>query len=380
MDIRDLARHLNVSIGTVSRALNDRSGVHPETRKRVLEAAAQLNYAPNQSGRSLRKGRTHAIAFLLQPHPGDHEFGEPIFMPFLKGLQTVFAQNDLDLIAVMDDPGKGEERLHRIVEARWADAVILAWTLRNDPRIDYLTGVGFPFATFGRSLSGGKGYPSIDFDFLTAGSDAVDRLAGLGHERIAVISPSPRLNFASLFRQGYRNGIRRNRLIYDARLVVTDEVNEGGGYVATKSLMERRGAPSAIVFNNDAMALGGCRALGDLGLEPGKDVAVIVVAGSRFVGYLSPALTGFAAKLEPIGRRLAEMLLAAMPRYAGAAGPRIMREVWPLELIPRESDLPRSAIRKPLDSVLSPNGHGTGANRRGDRASPMRNRLRRPNP
>lgn len=374
MDIRDLARHLNVSIGTVSRALNGRSGVRPETRKRVLEAAAQLNYAPNQSGRNLRKGRTHAIAFLLQPHPGDHEFGEPIFMPFLKGLQAVFAGHGLDLIAVMDDPGKGEERLHRIVEARWADAVILAWTRRIDPRIDYLTEVGFPFATFGRSRSGRNGYPSIDFDFVTAGSEAVDRLAGLGHERIAAVSPPPSLNFASLFRQGYRDGMKRNHLVHDARLMVTGEVNEPGGYAATKALMERRDTPSAIIFNNDAMALGGCRALGELGLEPGKDVAVIVVAGSRFVGYLSPALTGFAAKLEPIGRRLAEMLLAAMPRYAGADGPRIMREVWPLELIPRESDLPRNAVLTPPEAVLSANGNGAQEHRNRDSASPARNR------
>ena len=353
MDIRDLARHLNVSIGTVSRALNGRSGVHAETRKRVLEAAAQLSYAPNQSGRSLRKGRTHAIAFLLQPHPGDHELGEPIFMPFLKGLQTVFAKNGLDLIAVMDDPGEAQERLHRIVEARWADAVILAWTRRIDPRIDYLTKVGFPFATFGRSRSGGNNYPSIDFDFVTAGAEAVDRLVSLGHERIAVVSPPPSLNFASLFRQGYRNGVSRNGLIRDPRLVVTGEVNEGGGYIATKALMDQPGAPSAIVFNNDAMALGGCRALGDLGLQTGADVAVIVAAGSQFTGYLSPALTSFAAKLEPIGRRLAEMLLAAMPRHAGPEGPRILREVWPLELTPRESDPPRTSILKAANAGLA---------------------------
>ena len=269
LDIRDLARHLNVSIGTVSRALNGRSGVHAETRKRVLEAAAELNYAPNQSGRNLRKGRTHAIAFLLQPHPGDHEYGEPIFMPFLKGVQAVFAGHGLDLIAVMDDPGEAQERLHRIVEARWADAVILAWTRRIDPRIDYLTKVGFPFATFGRSRSGGNSYPSIDFDFVTAGGEAVDRLVGLGHERIALVSPPPGLNFAQLFRQGYRNGLKRNGLVHDPSLVQTGEVNEAGGYAATKALMERRDAPSAIIFNNDAMALGGCRALGDLGLEPG---------------------------------------------------------------------------------------------------------------
>ncbi len=346
MDIRDLARHLNVSIGTVSRALNGRSGVHADTRKRVLEAAAELNYAPNQSGRSLRKGRTHAIAFLLQLHPGNNEYGEPIFMPFMKGLQAVFAKHDLDLIAVMDDPGEALERLHHIVEARWADAVVLAWTRRIDPRIDYLSKVGFPFATFGRSGSGGKTYPSIDHDFAGASSEAVDRLVRLGHDRIAIVSPSSGFNFAHLFRQGYRAGVKRHGLPSDPRLVATGDINEGGGYAATKAMMERGDRPSAIIFNNDAMALGGCRALGDLGLEPGPDVAVIVVAGSPFTGYLSPALTSFSAKVEPMGRRLAEMLLAAMPRYAGPEGPRIVQEVWPLELAQRESDPPRGALRR----------------------------------
>ena len=354
MDIRDLARHLNVSIGTVSRAVNGRSGVHPETRKRVLEAAARLNYAPNQSGRSLRKGRTHAIAFLLQPHPGDNDYGEPFFMPFLKGLQTTFAKHDLELIAVMDDLGEGQERLHRLVEARWADAVILAWTRRIDSRIEYLSKVGFPFATLGRSRSGGNTYPSIDIDFLRAGGEAVDRLVGLGHERIAIVSPSSNLNFATLFRQGYRNGMKRNRIALDPDLLATDEVNEGGGYAATMRVMDRRDSPSAIIFNNDAMALGGCRALGDRGLKPGDDVAVIVVAGSAFTRYLSPALSSFAVKLEPLGQRLAEMLLAAMPRHAGPEGPRIMREVWPLELTPRESDPPRKAQRAEIAAVGPP--------------------------
>jgi DNA-binding LacI/PurR family transcriptional regulator len=359
LDIRDLARHLSVSIGTVSRALNGRSGVHPDTRKRVLEAAARLNYAPNQSGRSLRKGRTHAIAFLLQPHPGAHEYGEPVFMPFMKGMQTVFAKKGLELVAVMDEPGEAQERLHRIVEAHWADAIILAWTRRIDPRIEYLTRVGFPFATLGRSNSGGNTYPSIDFDFLRAGREAVDRLAGHGHERIAVVSPSPSLNFAHLFRQGYRTGLRRNGLVLDPKLIMTGEVNEAGGYAATRTLMDRCDAPSAIIFNNDAMALGGCRALGELGLKPGSDIALIVVAGSRFTGYLSPALTSFAVELEPLGGRLAEMLLTAMPRYAGSEEPRIIREVWPLELTPRESDPPRKTILHASNAAVCANGHGT---------------------
>jgi DNA-binding LacI/PurR family transcriptional regulator len=337
--IRDLARHLNISIGTVSRALNGRADVSDETRRRVLEAAAKLKYAPNQSGRALRKGTTHAVAFVLQPHPGDHQYGEPFFVPFLKGLQAGFADRGLELIAVMDQPGGSQERLRRIVEARWADAIILAWTRRIDPRIEYLSEVGFPFATLGRSRSGGTQYPSIDLDFVQAASESVDRLAALGHKRIGVVSPSPELNFAWLFRQGYRQGLKRNGLAYDAAILSTCEVNEAGGYAATRQLMSAPNPPTAILYNNDAIALGGSRALGDLGLEPGRDVSVIVTVSSPFCGYLSPALTGFTVRLEPLGRRLAAMMMAAMPGSAGPDGPKFEREVWPLELGPGESVL-----------------------------------------
>ena len=343
MGIRDLARHLNISIGTVSRALNGRADVSDETRRRVLDAAAKFKYAANQSGRSLRKGTTHAIAFLLQPHPGDHQFGEPFFVSFIKGLQAGLEARGLELIVVMDRPGGEQDRLRRVVEARWADAIILAWTRRIDPRIDYLSGVGFPFATLGRSRSGGQDFPSVDLDFVRAAAEAVDRLVAAGHDRIALVNPPPELNFATLFEQGYRRGLKRNDLAVDASLVATGQVNEAGGYGATRDLMSGPKPPTAILFNNDALAFGGYRALRDLGLQPGRDVAVIVSVDTPLCSYLSPALTGFSVQLEPLGRRLAEMLLDSMPHYAGPEGPRVVREVWPLQLTPRESDPPRRA-------------------------------------
>ena len=103
-----------------------------------------------------------------------------------------------------------QERLRRVVETRRADAVVLAWTRRKDERIDYLTEAGFPFATLGRSLSGGTAYPSLDLDFEKAGADAVDRLVARGHRRIAAIRPSPDLNFGDLFLEGYRKAWRRH--------------------------------------------------------------------------------------------------------------------------------------------------------------------------
>ena len=336
--IRDLARHLNISIGTVSRALNGRADVNAETRQRVLEAAEKLNYAPNQSGRNLRRGTTHAIAFMLQPHPGDQQYGEPFFIPFLTGLQASLAERGLDLIVVMGAPGDyQQERLRRVVEARWADAVVLAWTRREDERIDYLTNVGFPFATLGRSRSGGQSYASLDLDFEKAGADAVDRLVSRGHRRIAAIRPSLGLNFGYLFLSGYRKALKRHGIASDPDLVGAAFINESGGYEVTPKLMRSKNPPTAIIFNNDAMALGGCKALVEMGLKPGQDVAVIVIVDTTLCRYFSPTLTSFRPALEPLGRRLAEVLLKSMPAFAGPDGTQIIREVWPLELVERDS-------------------------------------------
>ncbi|MDX8532121.1 LacI family DNA-binding transcriptional regulator [Mesorhizobium sp. VK25A] len=337
--IHDLARHLNISIGTVSRALNGRADVNADTRQRVLEAARELNYSPNQSGRSLRQGATRSIAFMLQPHPGDQQYGEPFFIPFLTGLQARLAESGLDLIVVMGAPGDyQQERLRRVVETRRADAVVLAWTRREDERIDYLTERGFPFATLGRSRSGGKSYPSLDLDFEKAGSDAVDRLVARGHRRIAAIRPALNLNFGYLFLDGYREALKRHGIEVDPGLIADGFINEAGGYQVTPRVMLSRDRPTAIIFNNDAMALGGCKALAEMGIRPGHDIAVTVIVDTPLCRYFSPALTAFRPSLEPMGRRLAEMLLASLPAFAGPEGTRIIREVWPLELVVRESD------------------------------------------
>jgi DNA-binding LacI/PurR family transcriptional regulator len=115
--------------------------------------------------------------------------------------------------------------------------------------------------------------------------------------------------------------------------------------------MRGKDPPTAIIFNNDAMALGGCKALYEMGMTPGRDVAVLVIVDTSLCLYFSPALTSFRPALESLGRRLAEMLLASMPAYAGPDGVRVMREVWPMELVPRESDQPASAGAKILNAV-----------------------------
>ena len=166
----------------------------------------------------------------------------------------------------------------------------------------------------------------------------MDRLASRGHTRIAAVRPSHNLNFGYLFMAGYRKALKRHGIDFDPELTAAGLINESGGYAVTPDLMRAKKPPTAIIFNNDAMALGGCRALVEMGLEPGKDVAVVVIVDTALCRYYSPPLTAFRPALEPLGRRMGEMLLAFMPAFAGPEGTKIIREIWPLELVVRDSD------------------------------------------
>ena len=117
--------------------------------------------------------------------------------------------------------------------------------------------------------------------------------------------------------------------------------------------MQGADPPTAIIFNNDAMALGGCKALVEMGLRPAATSRSSSSSTRALCRYFSPTLTSFGPPLEPLGRRLAEMLLASMPAYAGAEGARVIREVWPMELIPRESDQPLRFGRHPASRARS---------------------------
>ena len=97
--IRALARHLDLSISTVSKALNGRWDINEETRKRVLETAAELGYVANQSGRALRQGSTNTVGFMIETNLAASTDYDPFFMEVLNGVQRVLRRHHLDDVA-----------------------------------------------------------------------------------------------------------------------------------------------------------------------------------------------------------------------------------------------------------------------------------------
>lgn len=335
--IRQLAKHLDISIGTVSRALNGKPDVNEETRKRVLEAAESLGYVANQSGRALRKGSTGVIGFMMQTGREITGQGDTFFMSVFDGVQTVFARHKLDLVALLcsseEDP---HDYLKRVVARGFADGIILSATRRHDARFELLARHKIPFITLGRSLTD-VGQPWLDLDFEGMAETSVDRLVARGHRRIAVTRPHDDANLGYVFVDRCRETLARYGLTLDESHVFRSTPNEAGGYQVARSIIACKERPTAVILVNESIATGLYRGLDEAGVRPGRDIAVIG-RQSLHSHFLSPRLTCFGLSLRDLGIALAESLLATMPAYAQTYAGRPSRMLWPMTLVPGESD------------------------------------------
>lgn len=367
MGIKELAEYLNVSIGTVSRALNDHPLVNAETRRRVLQAAEELGYAPDQAGRNLRKGTVNAVALVLSTDRTSNQEAL-IFMEISRCMQSVFRRRGLDLMIHLNEPGQDLiDGVRRVVERRQADAVLLAETRVNDPRLDYLAKRKVPFATWGRSQSGGQ-HPWIDSDFERALGELFERLTSFGHSRIALVSNEPSLMQDFFVTRAYEQQLRMRNLSFALELEA--HADEEGGYRAVERMLGARPLPSAVVFSHYRQAAGAYLAFREAGIKPGRDVAIASCSiDTPMAGYLSPALTCFGIDLKRLGERLAEAVLSAMPRFEDDFPAGMIQETVPLTLIGRDSD---------AFEIRGPSGAIAPDPRRGEDPSPSQAALSRP--
>lgn len=346
MGIKRLAQHLDISIGTVSRALNGRPDVSDDTRRRVLEAAAELGYVANQSGRSLRQGTTQAIGFMIESGADTAGNSDNFFLGVFDGVQSVLSRHHLDLVVLPcstdEDPA---QYLQRIVARRLVDALIISATHRRDRRIGLLDSANIPFIALGRSETRAGDHPWIDLDFESVANRAVDRLVARGHRRIAAGVPSNDINLGFVFLEGYRAALARHGIPYDPAIVIRAASSEQGGYQIAHELLSLRTPPSAVVLHYELMAIGLYRRLAEAGLTPGRDLAVIGFRESPLARFLSPTLTCFRMSLRDLGIALGESLLAAMPAYADTYPQGVVHRLWPLELVEGESDALRPSPR-----------------------------------
>jgi len=306
--IRDVARRLNLSITTVSRALDGYEDVAEETRLLVIGTAQEMGYVPNQAARQLRRRRSDTIGYIL---PTDTpRFSDPFFAEFVAGLGDEASAHGFDLLVSTAPPGSPGERqaYERWTHGRKVDGIVLNQMHLVDWRVQYLAQVQFPFVTLERSLDP-HDYPSVEVNGQRGFRILIDHLVSLGHQRIAYIGASPDLKIQADRFAGYGDGLQAHGLRLDADLISEGDLTTEGGYRAAAQLLAKPFPPTAIACVDDMTAMGVLHAAREQGRVVGQDLAVAGFDGIQGFEHTQPPLTTINQPVYQIARRLVQMLV-----------------------------------------------------------------------
>ncbi|WP_405105141.1 LacI family transcriptional regulator [Micromonospora sp. NBC_01405] len=350
--IDDVARLAGVSTATVSRALRGLPTVSAATRRRVLVAAEQLQYAVSPSASRLASGRTATVAVVV-PRITRWFFGTVV-----EAVEETLNESGYDLL--LYNLGGRERTRQRVLRAanlnKRVDAVMLVATPLRPAELAELTTLDLPGVTIS-SGSGVPGWPCVRIDDVAAARTATRHLLDLGHRRIAHISgdPDDELAFTAHLdrRRGYQEALRAAGVPLDASLDIESKLTVDGGNLAATELLARGEPPTAIFAACDEMAMGAIRALRDAGLRVPQDVSVIGIDDHELSGVLGlstiaqPAAEQgrLAARilLDPLGgRALSEPVRRIVPAPGDTrpAGPASGPVILPTRLVVRDSTAP----------------------------------------
>jgi LacI family transcriptional regulator len=304
--IRDVAKKLNLSTTTVSRALDGYDDVAEETRQLVIDTARKLGYSPNRAARQLRRQKADTVGYILPA--GAQHFAEPFFTEFIAGLGNELAPRNYDLLVSAVASEKEEHEMYR----RWAeggkvDGFILNRLRVRDWRVKFLLKQHMPFATL--DYSGEGRYPCIRVDGTDGFLNMVQHVHENGFRRFAfvggpsnLVSQVERLNW-------FRKAIELHRLALDEDLIKTADLTSTGGYQGAIELLSLPDPPDAIFCVNDETAFGVLHAAHRQGLEIGQQLAVAGFDGVQEAKHTEPPLTTLDIPVFDIARQLVDMLL-----------------------------------------------------------------------
>jgi LacI family transcriptional regulator len=323
----------HVSRTTVSFVLNQRAGVTipDQTRRRVLDAAATLDYYPNSVARQLARGASRTIGLVLRQSP-EQVANDGLLAETLRGLSSAARAADHRVLVETLVPGEGSYA--NLVRSGRTDGLIVSGPRYDDEELVELARDGFPVVIQG-SLPG-LDVPSVDVDNEAGARLAVEHLLALGHRRIACITNAPTAYTAASERvAGYREALAAAGIDEEPGMIAEGAFDAQSGHRAMADILSRS-TPDAIFVASDVVAIGAIAGLREAGLSVPGDVSVVGFDAIPLAAYLDPPLTTISLPAHDLGRAAGRALL---DRIAGR--PVAGRTLLPTELIVRASTAPR---------------------------------------
>ena len=332
----EVARVAGVSRATVSRVVNGSPKVSADVRRTVERTIDRLGYVPNRAARSLVTRRSDSIAVVIT-EPAPRLFSDPFFPRVIRGVSTALAARDLQLVLLMPDDAREEQRTIRYLTGGHVDGVILVSLHGDDPLPTELAARRIPLVLVGRPPLGAQ-VDYVDADNRGGARLAIRHLLEGGRQRIATIT-GPGDMVPGIDRlAGYRDALIEAGMPVDADLITTGDFTHEGGTAAMERLLAARPDLDAVFCASDLMAVAALGVLQAAGRRVPEDVAVVGYDDAPIAMTTRPTLTSIRQPVEEMGREMVNLLTSSIEQNG-----RVPRHiVLATELIARASSAGRA--------------------------------------
>jgi len=307
--LRDVAEAASVHTSTASRAINERTRpqVNADTVTRVLAAAARLGYQPNALARGLKVRRTMTIGMLIP------DLTNPLFPPIVRGIEDRCTESGYTVLLANTDNDDAKERsILEVMARRRVDGLIIATAHREYPLLQQVLQSDYPVVLVNRTADEPH-LPSVSGDDHAGIGLAVRHLIELGHTRIAHLAGAADVSTGLGRHQSFVSWMGSEGLTVDPELIVNCTwFTQQAGAEAFATLLDRGGAPTAVVAANDLLALGCYDVAAERGIRIPQDVSVVGYNDIPFTDRFAPPLTSIRIPHYQIGVQAAELMLEAI--------------------------------------------------------------------
>ncbi|HRQ40355.1 MAG TPA: LacI family DNA-binding transcriptional regulator [Chloroflexota bacterium] len=328
--IIDVAREAGVSYSTVSRVVNNKTYVKPETRERVAQAMHRLGYQANLQARSLAGGQSHVIGLLV------HNMSTQYMAEIFRGIDDVLATYDYELMLYTTHRRRTKESTYVNMMARGlADGLLIVLPRQPEAYIESLRARDFPYVLIDQ-VGIDENDVAVTATNFQGGYDATSHLIALGHRRIGKIAGWMDMVSARDRLDGYKAALSDHGIPVDPDLIVMGNFEQSSGYQGAETLLDLAEPPTAVFASNDVMAQGALELFRERGRHVPQDMSLVGFDDIPLAAILNPPLTTLRQPMVEMGRQATQMLLD----WIGNPAQKPTSITLPTELVQRASTAP----------------------------------------
>lgn len=331
--IYDIAKRLNITAATVSRALNNHPRISKKTKKLVLETAQAMNYEPNKLAVALKNGRSNNVGVIV-PY-----INRNFFSSVIRGIEEeLYPEGYNVIICQTHDREEREFEVIRNLLNSQVEGIIMSLA-RNHSSTDHFEEVlnrKVPLVFFDRKKDM-KGVSSVSIDDYRGGYDATKHLIQQGRRRIAHLAVDFSLELYKNRYEGYRTALRKAGLEFEDDLLIHIKSSIEDGRDAAEKLMALKSPPDAIFSSSDYGALGAIQWLISNGYKVPEDIGIVGFSNEPFTQFMELSISSVDQKPIEMGKIAAKIFLE---KVQNSANLKIQKDViLKPELLPRMSSL-----------------------------------------